>query len=288
MKMPAAIDLHMHTTVSDGTDTPQEILEHVREAGLDFFAVTDHDALKGSKIINGLLKEGDPAFITGVEFSCRDEEGKYHILGYAYDPDAKPINQVISFGHNLRMKKVTARLEFLKDHFGFSFPEEEINNLLAMDNPGKPHIGNMMVKYGYAKSMKEAIKECIDKFHFISEFIRPEQAIEAILASGGIPVLAHPFYGSGDQLIIREAMEYRLEKLKAFGLQGVEAYYSGFTDKLRRQMIEYAGHYDLMITAGSDYHGKNKLIPLGDTGLPGPEEYPELLVKFIETALKQQ
>lgn len=286
MKMPASIDLHMHTTVSDGTDTPEEILQRVKDAGLDFFAVTDHDALKGSKIISGLLKENDPAFITGVEFSCRDEEGKYHILGYAYDPDSEPINKVIEFGHSLRMKKVKARLEFLQNSFGYSFPEEEINNLLALDNPGKPHIGNMMVKYGYAKSIKEAIRESIDKFHFITEFIRPEQAIEAILASGGIPVLAHPFYGSGDQLIIGEAMEYRLEKLKGFGLQGVEAYYSGFTDKLRRQMIEYADRYDLLITAGSDYHGKNKLIPLGDTGLPGPEEYPEKLVKFIETVLQ--
>ena len=91
MKLYDKIDLHIHTTISDGTDTPEELLPLVKEAGLDVFSVTDHDSVKASRIIPPLLKDGDPAFISGVEFSCKDEEGKYHILGYAYDPEAPSI-----------------------------------------------------------------------------------------------------------------------------------------------------------------------------------------------------
>ena len=85
------IDLHMHTTISDGTDTPEMVLARVKEAGLTLFSVTDHDAIKSSQIIPSLLGEGDVRFLSGVEFSCKDEEGKYHILGYGYNADAKPI-----------------------------------------------------------------------------------------------------------------------------------------------------------------------------------------------------
>ena len=146
---------------------------------------------------------------------------------------------------------------------------------------GKPHIGNLMVKYGYAESKEQAIREFIDKAHFKGQYVKPEEAIEGILGSGGIPVLAHPFYGSGDQLILGQEMEERLVKLKGYGLRGVEAFYSGFTDKLRNQMIEFADKYDLYITAGSDYHGTNKWIDLGDNGLgEGPK--PERMVRFLE------
>ena len=279
------IDLHMHTTISDGTDTPQEILERVREAGFTMFSVTDHDAVKGCRIIRDLRTEKDPLFIPGIEFSCKDEKGKYHILGYGYDPDSEGINKVVNYGHSLRMKKLQARLDFLKDTFRVVFPEEALKELMALDNPGKPHIGNLMVRYGYTKTKEQAIKEYINKIHLKNAYVRPEQAIEGILVSGGIPVLAHPVYGSGDQLILGEELEERIDRLMAFGLKGVEAFYSGFTDKLRRAVIRIAEERKLYITAGSDYHGQNKLIEPGDTGLAEAAELPEGLICFIEDVL---
>ena len=140
------IDLHMHTDISDGTDTPQEILPHVREAGIRLFSVTDHDSIKSSTVIPALLREGDPFFLPGVEFSCRDEDGKYHILGYGYDPASESMRSVVEKGHRNRMNKVRARLDFLQTRFGFRFPEEELKALFKLDNPGKPHIGNLMVR----------------------------------------------------------------------------------------------------------------------------------------------
>ena len=275
------IDLHMHTTVSDGTDLPGEIIARVREAGIGLFSVTDHDSVKAGLMISPLLEEGDPVFLTGVEFSCRDEEGKYHILGYGFDLDAEPIRQLIQTGHRLRISKVRARLDYLKKEFGFSVPQEKLKELFALDNPGKPHIANLMVRLGYAKSKEQAIREYINRLRFRSEYVRPEAVISSILNSGGIPVLAHPSFGDGDQLILDEEMDRRLCHLMDFGLQGVEAFYSGFTPQLTKAMLSFAERYNLYVTAGSDYHGRNKLVQLGDTGLGNPDEWPEGLHKFL-------
>ncbi len=272
----------MHTSVSDGTDSPEEILRLVREAEIDVFSVTDHDAVKAGRIIRGILGEGDPLFIPGAEFSCRDEEGKYHILGYGFDPEDPAIVGTVARGHGFRMKKVLARLDFLRREFGFTFPPEEIDDLMSEDNPGKPHIGNLMVKYGYAESKEEAIRKYINGIRFKNEYVRPEEAIRGILDAGGVPVLAHPFYGDGDDLILGGDMEDRVRRLKGLGLRGVEAFYSGFTAKLRRDMLDMAERYDLLVTAGSDYHGSNKLVTLGDTGLDEEDEYPDGLRRFLE------
>ena len=157
MSYPGKIDLHMHTSVSDGTDTPQEIIRRVKEVGIELFSVTDHDAIKGCKAILKLLKNDDPAFISGVEFSCKDEEGRYHILGYGYDVNAPVIAAIVKKGHSLRMSKLTERLAYLNDEFGFTFSPDDVEALRALDNPGKPHIGNLMVKYGYAPTKEYAI-----------------------------------------------------------------------------------------------------------------------------------
>ena len=288
MRMKERIDLHMHTTVSDGSDTPEAIVANVRDAGITVFSITDHDAIKGCQTVQDRLKQGDPAFICGVEFSCKDDRGQYHILGYAYDPDSKSIQDVVDRGHSLRMKKVKARLDFIKDAFGFVFPEGEIRNLLAMDNPGKPHIGNLMVKHGYAATKEIAIREYINRIHFRSEYVRPEEAIAGILGAGGIPVLAHPFFGSGDQLIVGAEMEDRLKRLIGYGLRGVEAFYSGFSAKLTGEMLALAERYDLYVTAGSDYHGANKLIALGDTGMEAHAPIVPGMKRFLRAALGRE
>ena len=276
------IDLHIHTTVSDGTDTPPALLEKVRDAGMDVFSVTDHDAFKAAFSIKPLLKECDPLFIPGVEFSCRDEQGKYHILGYGFDPEKESIKAVVELGHRLRMKKVRNRIDFLNSEFGFSFSEQDLREIYSLDNPGKPHIGNLMVKYGYAASKESAIRDYIDRVHFKSEYVRPDQAIVGILDAGGVPVLAHPFYGSGDDLILGDEMEHRLKRLMDFGLRGVEAFYSGFSDKMRNDAVELAERYGLYITVGSDYHGTNKLVRLGDTGVDEVTKFPSGLIRFLE------
>lgn len=276
------IDLHMHSTISDGSDPPEVVLARVKRAGIELFSLTDHDAVKGCQMIREMWEDGDPQFLAGVEFSCRDKEGKYHILGYGYDPEAESMRSVVERGHRYRMNKVAARLDFLRTEFGFTFPEEEQAQLLALDNPGKPHLGNLMVKYGYAETKEQAIRQYIDQLRFRGEYVLPEEAIAGILSGGGIPVLAHPAYGSGDQLILGDEMDRRLRRLMGYGLQGVEAFYSGFTKKLTREILGFADRYGLYVTAGSDYHGMNKLVELGDTGLDPVSELPEGLQRFLK------
>jgi len=280
------IDLHMHTLISDGTDSLEEIIKKVREEGLDLFSVTDHDSIKAGIMVPSMLKaipsEKRTPFIRGVEFSCEDEIGKYHILGYGYDPTVHGIAEVVFAGQEMRTKKTSARLDFLKDEFGFEFSKEEIQELLTKDNPGKPHIANLMIKHGYATDIKEAITEYIDKKHFDNAHVRPEQAIEGILKSGGIPILAHPTYGDGDDLILGDDMDLRLRHLMEFGIEGVEAYYSGFSPKIQEEVLGFAEKYDLYVTAGSDYHGENKMVDLGWTNLEDVNDGPAGLKRFLQ------
>ena len=95
MSYPVKIDLHMHTVLSDGTDKPEEMPARVKEAGLELFSVTDHDSVTASGILRGILRPEDPKFVSGAEFSCRDEQGKYHILGYGFDPDSESIRELV-------------------------------------------------------------------------------------------------------------------------------------------------------------------------------------------------
>lgn len=282
MHYPEKIDLHMHSTVSDGTDTPAEILQHVKEIGLELFSVTDHDAIKAGPMIRKLRRKGDPAFITGVEFSCKDEGGKYHILGYGFDPDSGPVCGLVEQGHRYRMDKVKARLEFLRDEYGFVFPQEEVEKLLSLDNPGKPHIGNLMVKYGYAESKDLAITNYINKCRYPSKYVTPGEAIEGILDSGGIPILAHPSFGNGEDRIVGAAMEKRLQHLIDLKIAGVEAFYSGFSTELTAEILALADKYNLLVTAGSDYHGRNKSVRLGDTGCKNAAQGPRGMHRFLE------
>jgi len=281
-KRNGLIDLHMHTSVSDGTDSPEELLQAVRSAGISVFSVTDHDAVKAGTVIRGLLqRNADVTFIPGVEFSCQDEDGKYHILGYGFDPEGEAIRRVVDEGHAIRMNKLGIRLDFIRREFGFVFPDEEIDALRRLDNPGKPHIGNLMVKYGYAGNRSEAIEKYLNDPRLENEHVLPRTAIEGILDGGGVPVLAHPFFGSGDELILGEDMEKRLKKLMGDGVQGIEAFYSGFTDKLRAAALRLAAENGLYVTAGSDYHGKNKIVRLAQNGLAEYGEYPQGMRRFL-------
>ena len=279
------VDLHLHTLISDGTDSLEEIIENVRKAELDLFSVTDHDSIKAGIMIPPMLETIEPeqrtAFVRGIEFSCEDELGKYHILGYGYDPAVPGIAEVVEEGHRMRMRKTKARLQFLQKEFDFRFTEDEIDDLLSKDNPGKPHIANLMIGHGYANDIQDAIKNYINKKEFQNEHVRPEDAIKGILKSGGIPVLAHPTYGDGDDLILGEEMEKRLQHLMSFGLEGVEAFYSGFSPKIESECLAFADQFDLYITAGSDYHGGNKMIEIGWTNLEDMAEAPPGLLRFL-------
>lgn len=263
-------DLHMHSIYSDGTDTPAALLKKVKAAGIDLFSLTDHDSCDGCAEMQKVLQPDDPAFIYGVEFSCRDNKGKYHILGYGYDPEKSSILEAVQITHSARMDKAKNRLRFLEENYGFAFSEEEQNEFLALENPGKPHLAKMMLARGYVSDKAEAFR-ILGGYHGKERYLSPEEAIDAILFADGIPVLAHGILADGSKVLTEEATEERISRLKANGLMGLECYYSGFTELQKSSMLKFAEIYNLFVTAGSDYHGANKTVKLGNTNQPSPE-----------------
>ena len=280
MNIPVYPDLHMHSTVSDGTDSPEEILNLVKKKGFDCFSLTDHDDCSGCREIRKVLDDSI-RFINGIEFSCTDEKGKYHILGYGFQLESKVLNDVIKKGHGFRVYKFLERVNFLHDELGIILPEERIDQLMLLNNPGSPHIGQLMVEFGYAKSIDDAIKNYIKKKKFKSYYLKPHEAIEGILAAGGIPVLAHPVFGNGSQNIRGEELEERVIRLREMGLKGLEGFYSKYDDSMREEVQGLAAKYQMYVTVGSDYHGTIKTVSLGDTGFDSGKEIPEGMRRFF-------
>lgn len=259
-------DLHMHSDASDGTDTPQEVLERAREAGICFVGLTDHDTVAGAESLAGQVP-GDVYFVPGIEFSCRGERGRYHILGYCCDTDHPDFRNALEKGQKLRRKKLDLRLAFLRDEEKICFSQADVDQLYEMvrqgKSVGKPHLGDLLVKYGKAKDRSQAIREIINRCPTGETRIEAGLAVKAIRAAGGIPVWAHPIGGEGEKRLTDEQFEDGLAELLGFGLQGLECWYSRFSPEECRQLEKRAQAHGLLISGGSDCHGENKDIQAG-------------------------
>ncbi len=279
-------DLHLHSNVSDGSDSPSELLEKVRQAGIDIFSLTDHDTYLGCREIQENLRESDPTFLGGIELSCRDAFGKYHILGYCYDVNKPSIREAAEVTHKARRDRALNRLRFLEETHHFSFTEAEKNELLRHENPGKPHFVSLLLKNGYVRSKEEGFA-VMAGYRGSERRLTPEEAIDAIMLADGIPVLAHGILEDGAGLLTEEAMTERTARLKSFGLMGMECYYSSYTPQQTQIMLSLAEKFNLLVTAGSDYHGKNKTVPLGASGGPDPQKM-ERFYRAVRFLLRRQ
>ncbi len=263
-------DFHMHSSFSDGSDTPAELIENVKRAGIDIFSLTDHDTYDGCAEVKKRLRPGDPVFLGGIELSCEDDLGKYHVLGYCYDVKKESIRNAVQITHEARRRKAKNRILYLEDVCHFYLTEEEKEEILHHENPGKPHFAALMVEKGFVKDKKEAF-EILGGYHEKERRLTPAEAIDAVLSADGIPVLAHGILADGSKNLTEAEIRQRIERLKPYGLMGLECYYSTFTEEQKEIMLRLADEYHLLVTAGSDYHGKNKTIPLGTTNSPDPE-----------------
>ena len=259
--MSSIIDLHTHSTASDGTDEPIQLVQAAKSAGIQIIALTDHDTVSGTKTLAEHPVEGITVF-HGIEFSCRMVTGKCHILGYCCDTEHPDFQAALRESAALREGKLNLRLNFLRDR-GITFPAEELDELHQIAGVGKPHLANLMVKYGYAPSRQEAIQNTINLCATRSSRISAETAVKAILASGGIPVWAHPLGGEGEKKVSWEQFHWMLDELTGYGLMGMECWYSRYTLDCCESLFEIAQERGLLISGGSDYHGMNKDIALG-------------------------
>ena len=255
-------DLHVHSNASDGTDTTEELLQNIQNSGIKIFALTDHDTIKGALKMQKLIPD-DIKFIKGIEFSCKTKNSKCHILGLNYNENDKYFQEALKAGEDLRHEKFFKRIDFLRDKFNINFTSEEIETLLKTPSVGKIHLGNLIVKKGFANTCVEAMENIVDKCKTSNDKIDAELAVSAINLSGGISVWAHPLGGAREKEPTEEKFRETLGELMSFGLKGLECFYSKYKFEKCKWLEKTAHENNLLISGGSDYHGKNKVIPLG-------------------------
>ncbi len=275
-------DLHMHSTASDGTDSPKELLEKVKEAGITTFSLTDHDTIDGVLEIEPLIPDG-MTFIRGIEFSCITEAGKCHILGYGYDKENKEFIDLIEEGSRRRKEKLNKRISFLKEEFGIELDEKDLAELKKVNRVGKAHLGNLLVMKGIEKDKRTAIDKYISPCPTGIERLEGEVTVKTILSAGGVPVWAHPLGGTGEDPVTLQEFKDQLKVLKDAGLTGLECYYSKYSGDEVGLLLTFANVNHLLISGGSDYHGKNKtvrLLTLNASGFPVDDSKLTILDKL--------
>jgi hypothetical protein len=253
------IDLHIHSTASDGSLTPADIIDHAQKLNLAAIAITDHDSVDGSK--EALQIDIPPSlhFLTGVEISAAHPpffpgSGSFHILGYAIHLDNRDLNQALSKLQDARKNRNPEILKRL-NKLGFRISLEEVNQEVGEGQLGRPHIAYAMLKKGFVASINEAFDKYLGNAgpaYVDKDRIECEQAISIIRAAGGVPVLAHPALLNIEN---NQKLDALLQNLVKIGLAGIEVYYPGHSAQQIRQYTELAENYGLLMTGGTDFHG---------------------------------
>lgn len=250
-------DLHVHSNNSDGSDSVENLVKEIKKANLEIFALTDHDTIAGCIEITKYIPE-NIKFIPSIELTCQTGDIKCHILGFNCNPADEKLNALIQKGKELRRKKLETRLDYIKNVLHIDLTNDELNWLYSRKSVVKTHLANLLVKRKMAKTNVEAMQKYLDGIKTGNTRFSIEEAIDAIVTSGGIPVWAHPLGGEGEKHIAHENFMPRLEKMIAYGIKGLECYYSRYTLEEVKFLINCANSNNLLISGGSDYHGTNK------------------------------
>ena len=266
MKKKKEYDLHAHTLESDGTYSPEELVEKAKESGLKGIAITDHDTIAG--LAKGKKKASEIGidFIEGIEFSCQDGDLEVHILGHFLNSEddflKKELKELIKVREE-RNEKILEKL--LK--YKIKLTMEELKEEAGGEIISKAHIANLMLKKGYVYTRNSAFREYLGKdgvAYVPKKNFPPEKAVEIIVKNGGKASIAHPALITKKESVFIELLERLIKK----GLKGIEANYPSFTEEEKNKYKQIAKQYNLFITGGSDFHGGNREeIEVGDEGI---------------------
>ena len=250
-------DLHIHSNFSDGSDSIPELIKNIKNAGINIFALTDHDTIGGLLEAEKYLPS-DIKFIKGVELTCKTKDIKCHILGYNINPENNELNDLIAQGKILRRNKLEKRIAYLKEVWNITLTQEELDWLYSRPSVVKTHFANILVNRGLSDNNLDAMKKYLDGCKTGNSRFDGDEAIQIIKDAGGIPVWAHPLGGEGEKHLSKEEFIPRLKTMIASGIQGLECYYSRYNQEEIEILVSCAKEYNLLITGGSDYHGNNK------------------------------
>ena len=282
--MPA--DLHLHSTASDGSDAPADVVRRVAAAGFSAMALADHDTMDG--VAEAVHEAGRAGIrcIPAVEYSTLDDEREIHMLGYGLDPDDAALRKELRRLSAGRFNRAMLMVEKLNE-LGVSVTWERVQQIAGDENVGRPHVAKAMQEAGYIREIKEAFtEEWIangGRAYVERVKITPEESIAQIRAAGGVAVLAHPGRFRSDDDTIGDEV---IERYIAAGLEGIEVFYSRHTPAMESHYRALAERQGLVMTGGSDDHGSNAEPLLGTIRLP--DEYVTRLTAAIDASRRRR
>ncbi|WP_086693632.1 PHP domain-containing protein [Streptomyces recifensis] len=271
------IDLHCHSTASDGTDTPAELMRAAAGAGLDVVALTDHDTTRGHAEALAALAALPEGFtlVTGAELSCRIDGVSLHLLAYLFDPEEPALLAERELVRDDRVPRAHAMIAKL-NALGVPVTREQVERIAAGGTLGRPHIASALVELGVVPTVSDAFtpewladggRAYVDKHE-----TDPLEAIRLVKGAGGVTVLAHPAAAKRGRTVSPDA----IAAMAAAGLDGLEADHTEHDQATRTRLRGLAKDLDLLVTGSSDYHGTRKTVALGENSTD-PEVYGEII-----------
>jgi predicted metal-dependent phosphoesterase TrpH len=255
-------DLHLHTSFSDGTYTPEELVAQARNHGLSALALTDHDTVEGCAPTAAACEAARIEFITGTELTAEQDGHEIHILGYCLDiSDERLLAKIGKFQavRQNRIREMVARLNELN----VPLEVEAVFELANCRSPGRPHVARALVKAGLCENLDVAFERFLKKNRpaWVPKFkMSAMDAIELIHSAGGVAVMAHPGLNRTDEVI---------GTMVNAGLDGIECFHTKHSTAISEYYLEIADKYNLLVTGGSDCHGMSKGKPvIGGVRLP--------------------
>ena len=273
------VDLHSHTTASDGTLAPSALVRLAVKHGVRVLAVTDHDSTDGlAEAFEEAARHPPLTIVPGLEINCDVPGGEVHVLGYFVDHQAAWFQE---FLREQRAERV-ARVHRIADRLaqlGLPIDPAEVFAIVKEGSPGRPHVAQVMVNRGYVSSLREAFDRYLrtgGPANVPRKRLTPVDAVAVIRRAGGVPVLAHPGLAGKDEMI---------PELVRAGLMGIEAYYAEHSPQQTRDYVQLCRDHGLVATGGSDYHGpeSGRANPPGTPHVP-MSVYASLRERAVEAA----
>ncbi len=267
------IDLHTHSTASDGTDTPAELVRKAAAAGLDVVALTDHDTTRGHAEALAALPQG-LTLVTGAELSCRLDGVSMHLLAYLFDPEEPALlaeRELVRDDRVPRAKGMIAKLNEL----GVPVTWEQVARIAGNGSVGRPHVASALVELGVVDSVSDAFTpEWLadgGRAYMPKHETDPFEAVRLVKNAGGVAVFAHPAAVKRGRTVPDSA----IAELARAGLDGIEVDHMDHDPGTRARLRGLAGDLGLLVTGSSDYHGSRKTCVLGEFSTD-PEVYGEI------------
>ena len=285
--MPITVDLHMHTTASDGRLTPTELVQLAASKGLQTISVSDHDTTAGLvKAQRAVDTIPGMRLIPGVELSCDVPGGEVHMLGYFMDVDDSGFQDILTTFRKGRLARGEGMVKKLAE-FGMHIEWERVLEIAGDASVGRPHVADALVEAGYFTERSDAFREYLGrngKAYVERSKLTPPDAVKLLNDVGGVAVFAHPWFERrGNEPEPEQSLIDTVEELKAAGLHGMEVHYSMYDEATVDWLADVARAYDLIPCGGSDYHHSgNSKEPL--PGVNGP---PMESVERLEEAARR-